>query len=262
MTSFGSKIARTLKRWAYGPRVDVVADVECMTLGSAYGGWAFVDRPALRRGTILSCGLGEDASFDVEIAQRFGASVIIVDPTPRAIAHFDAMVARLGQSAQAVYVPGGSQPVTAYDLSGITADRLRLVPKALTNESGVVRFYAPADPASVSHSIINFQHGYSSTTPHIEVPSIDFATLSKEHDLGDVALAKFDIEGAEIAVLPQMLAAGVRPEQVLVEFDELNWPSRRSRSNFDRVHGQLLANGYVPVHFDKRSCVSYLRQIG
>jgi hypothetical protein len=40
--------------------------------------------------------------------------------------------------------------------------------------------------------------------------------------------------------IPQMLEAEMRPEQVPVEFDELNWPSRRARANFDRTHGQLI----------------------
>lgn len=228
-------------------------------LGSEYGGWMLADLPSLHSGTVLSCGLGEDASFDVEVARRFGATVIMVDPTPRAITHFDAMLTRLGQPAQRTYVSGGTQPVDAYDLTGIRDDQFFLVPKALAEASGSVRFYSPVDPAAVSHSIVNFQHGYSKTTPFIEVPSIDFVTLANEYRLDAIALAKFDIEGAEIMVIPQMLDVGIRPEQVLVEFDELNWPSRRARENFDRVHGRLIAVGYVPFHFDKRSCVSYIR---
>lgn len=248
-----------IKRVVYGPRLASTSGVDVVKAGSVYGGWMFADQPALHGGVVLSCGLGEDASFDVEIAGRFHATVLLVDPTPRAIVHYEELVKRVGQDANSEYVAGGTQPIDSYDLRGIAVDQLQLIPRALTEQSGTVRFYAPSDPKAVSHSVVNFQHGYSTTTPYIEVSSIDFAELLQLTGFRKFDLAKFDIEGAEITVIPQMLAAGVFPEQVLVEYDELNYPSRRARANFDRVHSQLLAHGYTIIHFDQRSCVSYLR---
>ena len=32
---------------------------------------------------IISCGLGEDASFDIDMINRFGAKILCIDPTPR-----------------------------------------------------------------------------------------------------------------------------------------------------------------------------------
>jgi hypothetical protein len=163
------------------PRIKVVRDVNYLMLGSHYGGRLLADLPSLYGGTVLSCGLGEDASFDIEVARRFEAALFILDPTPRAITHFEAMLARLREPASSAYVSGGTQPVDAFDLTGIQDGQMILVPKALTDEPGVVRFYAPLDPAAVSHSVVNFQHGYLKTTPFIEVPSIDFASLASEY---------------------------------------------------------------------------------
>ncbi|MDA9863367.1 FkbM family methyltransferase [bacterium] len=229
-------------------------------LGSNYGGWWLYASAGLEGGTILSCGLGEDASFDVEMAARFGCRVIVVDPTPRAVIHFEQTVARCGRPAQLPYAAGGRQDVRSYDLSRVTPDQLVLVEKALSDTTGTVRFYAPKSNDDVSHSIINFQNDYAVDTPFIEVPSLDVSTLLSEVDVGELALAKFDIEGAEIGVLPQLLNSEVQPEQLLVEFDELNWPSRASRMKFDAVHDLVLLAGYEVSYFDRRSCVSYIRR--
>jgi len=134
-----------------------------------------------------------------------------------------------------------------------------LVAKALTNQCGEVRFFAPPDVNSVSYSLVNFQNGYATNTAYIEVEAIDSRSLFTELGLGDVALLKLDIEGAEIVVIPDLLESGFRPEQILVEFDELNWPSRLSTERFAGVHSQLMEAGYMVSHFDGRSCVSYVR---
>src|SRR3569832_187068 len=67
-----------------------------LRLGSCYGGWTFVEDPALCGSVMISCGLGEDASFDIEFAARFGAQVLLVDPTPRAIKHFEEISSKYG----------------------------------------------------------------------------------------------------------------------------------------------------------------------
>jgi FkbM family methyltransferase len=250
---------RALMRFLYGPRIRLTLDRRMVRLGSAYGGWSFADTGDLEGATIVCCGLGEDATFDTEFAKRFAARVIIVDPTPRAIKHFGALASRVGQARSRDYVSGGSQPVESYDLSGVSADQLVLLPKAVTAEVGTVRFYAPANPSDVSHSVVNFQNDYSDATPFIEVESTDFRGVLDFAGTSHVALVKFDIEGAEIAVIPQMITAGLFPQQILVEFDELWLPTARARANFELVHGLLLSRGYVPIDFDRRSCVSYLR---
>ena len=62
-------------------------------LGSNDGGWAFVETDVLFNSKIISCGLGEDASFDIEFASRYKSKVIIIDPTPRSGSHNNGCVA-------------------------------------------------------------------------------------------------------------------------------------------------------------------------
>ena len=90
-------VSRFIRRKLYGPRIKIEGKSELLRLGSQYGGWVLVPNESLKGATILSCGLGEDASFDVKIAKFYQARVVIVDPTPRAIEHFNAVMSRMGQ---------------------------------------------------------------------------------------------------------------------------------------------------------------------
>jgi len=253
-----AKSPRALYRDArnfYGRAVGIVPDLKVtrhnfklITLGSDYGGWTFVDRDSLRNATIVSCGLGEDASFDVEFAAYYNARVIMLDPTPRAIAHFDQIHKRVGQPAGTPYSEGGAQPPDAYDLSKLNAQSLTLVPKALWNEAKPLRFYAPKNPSYVSHSIVNYQHDHKTDTAYIEVQAITFDQLLARFGLASVSLLKIDIEGAETEVLQDLMTKSIYPEQILVEYDELTTPSRRSKNRIESAHKALLAYGYRLIH--------------
>jgi len=221
-----------------------------LRLGSTYGGWTFVDTPGLRNSTVVCCGLGEDASFDVEFATRFAATVIQVDPTPRAIAHWQALSKNLGSKSTTSYVHGGHQPIGAYDLSDIVPGQLRLYPKALWNETKTLRFFSPPNATHVSHSIINFQNGYRSDTAAIDVEAVTIDTVLADHSITSLDLLKIDIEGAEIEVIQDMLKRGIFPKQLLVEYDELSVPSRKSKARIHAAHHALLSHGYRLIHID------------
>jgi len=184
--------------------------------GTRYGGW-WCGASLLAPGqTALCAGAGEDVSFDVALNARLGLRVICVDPTPRAVAHVARLVAAAAGGRDCAIEAGPE----LYDLAGFDAGRFEMVPCALWREDGTLRLYAPEDPAHVSHSALNLQR----TSQYIEVPSRRVASLLRERGVGDPALFKLDIEGAEYEVLDDLLASGARPAQVLVEFDELHSP--------------------------------------
>jgi FkbM family methyltransferase len=230
-------------------------------LGSGYGGWTLVDTPQLAGSTIVSCGLGEDASFDVEFVSAFNAKAVIVDPTPRAVEHFKAIIERVGEKRSQPYAPDGEQPAQAYDLFDIRVGQLLLCEKALWNKTGSLRFFTPVDPAHVSHSIVNFQNNYSTDTSYINVPATTIDKVLSEFGIDDLQLLKLDIEGAEIEVIVDMLSKGICPHQVLVEYDELLVPSKLSRARVELAHGALEQHGYALVHREHTN-FTYLRGPG
>ncbi len=249
-----------LRRRRYAPAINVQRAAGLLKLGSAYGGWTFEPSPDLKDSVIISCGLGEDASFDVEFAARFNSKVIIVDPTPRAIRHFQEIQGRLGKVASKGYEPGGKQPVVSYDLHNINRDSLILEPFALWVENTRLKFFAPPDPDHVSHSIVNYRNNYTETGPSIEVESITLEELLSKHQLRTVPLIKLDIEGAEVKVIRHMLDRAVHPRQVLVEFDEMSNPSPRSKQNVEEVDRLLRQAGYLCRSFDGPSNFLYVLQ--
>lgn len=211
--------------------------------GSAYGGWHLPASFSLTSDDVVfSAGAGEDVSFDLALLSRFSPKLlVIVDPTPRAIAHFEALKSSLAQGAEWHEYPGGR-----YNLSGIAPGHLVYEAKALWNEDGTVTFWAPWNPRYVSHSILDFQHAAGSSTT---VPSVRVSTLARTY--GKVPkLVKLDIEGAETEVICDMLANQIHPEYLAVEYDELGFPARSSSKKILTCHKNLLQCGYRLLHFD------------
>ena len=232
-------------------------------LGSEYGGWIFVDVPELKGSTILAAGLGEDASFDVEFATHFEASIVIVDPTPRAVEHFNGITARLGQGKTSEYSQGGCQTVESYDLSKLSPEQLKLEPVALWVENTTVKFYEPKNKQHVSHSITNYQNDFSEETDFKEVPAFTIASVLEKHSINpdSLQLVKLDIEGAEIEVVKNMMAENILPRQLLLEFDELNVPSKKSVSRVDQTHKLLLQKGYQLIYTDGMADFLYVHDM-
>ncbi len=252
------KVKHKVKKLYYRPFPKITKNAEIICLGTTYGGWSFADYPELYNSVIISCGLGEDASFDVEFAAKYNAKVVIVDPTPRAIKHFQEIQDRLGLAATCGYVEGGKQPVQSYDLSGLNEKHLQLVEKAMWIREERLKFFSPPNVQNVSHSINNFQNQYSPDTDHIEVDTVTIDNLMNEIGVETVPLLKMDIEAAEISVLPYMVEKGIKPRQLLIEFDEMNIPSARSKNNFKKVDNILKQSGYRIHYFDGSSNFLYI----
>ena len=53
----------------------------------------------MRNSIIVSCGLGNDASFDIDYINKYNAKVIIADPTPAAKKHYENIVNNFGKPA-------------------------------------------------------------------------------------------------------------------------------------------------------------------
>jgi FkbM family methyltransferase len=134
-------------------------------LGSGYGGWT-VPVDLIGSGwTCLCAGAGIDVSFDLALAERFGATVITVDPTDEAREH----------AARAD-----------------TGGRLRFVHAALWREDGELEMFVAADPTHRTLSSDDLQR----TGRSVRVPARSLVSF------GPVDLLKLDIEGAEYDVLP------------------------------------------------------------
>ena len=215
-------------------------------LGSNYGGWHFLKPEDGQSLNIISAGVGEDISFDIEFLNSFDCKVVLIDPTPRSIMHVENVIKSLGRMKTKEYdQKSGKQLIESYDLSHIKVNDLVFIRKAIYNKTNeAVKFYLPKNQNHVSHSISNFQNNFSRNTDYIEVQSITLDEVMKEVAFKKIDLLKLDIEGAENHVIPDMLDKRIFPEQILVEFDELRTNKIKPLAYAFRIFIRLIFNNY------------------
>jgi FkbM family methyltransferase len=146
-----------------------------------------------------------------------GSKVFTLDPTPRAAEH----VGRVLQAAKGgPPVQINNSPTDFYNLDGFDESRFTFVSVGVWEENTTKRFFAPKDPNHVSHSIVNLQH----TDDYFEAKCETLQTFCASHQVSQIDILKLDIEGAEYAVLGNILESGRFPSILCVEFDEIRNP--------------------------------------
>lgn len=254
---FSTKMLKILMN----PRLSITPTTHAVKkLGSVYGGWSFVTTDDLKGSCIVSAGLGEDASFDVEIAEEYDLKVILVDPTPKAILHFKEIESSYSNHKTSPYSQDGKQEISSYELGSLNAGNFELIPKALWIHDESIKFFSPPNPNHVSYSILNYQNKYSTQTTFIEVECITLSQILSAKSLETIQLVKLDIEGAAIEVVQDFLDKGIFPRQILLEFDELTRPSIRGRKRILACHRKLLSMGYELIHRDYPANFLYFKE--
>lgn len=141
---------------------------------------------------VYSFGVGEEISFDLELIRRFGVCVHAFDPTPRSIE----WLAKQSLPGNFLFHPYG---VAGFD--------------------GHAKFLPPVNPLHVSHTLVERHTPW----PAIEVPVRRLSSVMRDLGHQRIDLLKMDIEGAEYAVLKDMLDSRIPVNQLLVEFHH-RWP--------------------------------------
>jgi FkbM family methyltransferase len=155
-------------------------------LGNRHARWFLATGGLSAAPVVFSFGVGRDLSFECALIERFGATVHAFDPTPLAL-----------EWARAQQLP----------------DRLVLRELGLADHDGTARFIPSRRVGGENFSMVRA----TGIGDPIEAPVRRFATLAALVG-ADPELVKLDIEGTEYAVLPDMLASGFRPRQLLIEF--------------------------------------------
>jgi FkbM family methyltransferase len=212
------------------PKISITTNIE--KLGSHHGSKFVCETNLSENSTFISCGVGEDLSFEIELLERHKMNVILVDPTPRSIAHFEAILSRIGKINEIPYSLDGSQDPRSYDLSAIRASQFGYVQKAIWNKSTTLSFYPPTNKDHVSYSLGNIQRSDLVGFEPISVESTTLELLCKDFAITNLDLLKLDIEGSAFEVVQNAFENQIFPRQILVEFEEA---ARFSILNFRRL---------------------------
>jgi FkbM family methyltransferase len=178
---------RSSLQWGFRPpRPQVVRGV--VRVGSDYGGY-FLDPSVLPPNPVIySIGIGKDTSFDLSLIERHGFTVHGFDPTPEV----------------KYWVESQSMP-PQFRFHGI----------GIADFDGEGDFYLPPRPDFISHSMIRARQ-YSPDSIRVPVTKLSTAMARLGH--GRIDILKMDIEGAEYAVLYDLMKDNLGVGQILVEF--------------------------------------------
>lgn len=242
---FFKKISQKIKKIRLINKLNYNETTNIIRLGSDYGGWAFLDNEDLYNATIISAGLGEDASFDIEFINKYNGRVISVDPTPRSISYYKKIINKKGSSRKYLYSDSGVQKIESYDLKLINEKNFILIQKALySKDNSLLKFYKPKNLNNVSHSIVNSFNDEISKVDYITTETITLKNIIENFKINNLALLKLDIEGAEISVIESMLQNKIFPKQLCVEFDILTEITNKTVEKFFAVHDNLIKSNY------------------
>lgn len=165
---------------------------------------------------VVSAGVGQDISFDLDVSRRHGCRVLMLDPSPTGIATI-----------------GRLQPLPP----GLSFEPVGLAP-----QDGPVSFAAPHHEAEGSFRA----QGDRNSEAHV-FPCERLKTFMARHGLASVDLLKLDIEGFEYGVIADALASRSAISQICVEFHHgvvpgvTRWQTLRTILLL-RMHGYVLIN--------------------
>ena len=155
-----------------------------------YGGHVVPDGVLEPRSVCYLVGVGEDITFDLSLIARYGVTVHAFDPVPRAAAF---------AAAAAAHEP-----------------RFVFHPYAVWARDEELTFHEPFRPGFVSQSAVDL-HG---RPPSFKAQGRAVPSLMAELGHDRIDLLKVSAEGAEFAILEDVLAGAVYPRVVCSEFSQ------------------------------------------
>lgn len=235
--------------------------LDLITLGSPHGAKVLALLPGVHDTVLISGGVGEDISFDLEFLRTFGGQIALVDPTDRAESHFKSSVKRAGEPARTEFSSTGSQPVESYSLVDIKVEHLHFYKRALwSSDDEDITLYPPPNPEHVSFSATGIQGKQGFHSEPLISQTITVERLLNEFGMsGGNYILKLDIEGAAREVLRHVISSDQLPSQIILEFDEMFFPSFRNYLVVSLTRMMLWRAGYRMVSvrgFD----VTYVRR--
>jgi len=159
------------------------------TIGTPYGSHTVLTGALNADSIVYSFGIGEDASFDLGLIERYGCRVHAFDPTPKSVEWVRHHL---------------THPLIVFHPIGVAA------------HDGTADFVSPSKVTHVSFSRATDTTRRDRETVRLHVRSLRSIMRDLGHDRID--LLKMDIEGFEYEVIDALLTTDVRPGQIAVEF--------------------------------------------
>jgi FkbM family methyltransferase len=192
-------------------------DVPVFVAGARSGVWAVCPENLTSASVVYSFGVGDNIAWDLAMIDAFGVSVHAFDPTPGSIGW-----------VRSQHLPPG----------------FHFHPLGLADHDGTLSFRPPSKSGNCNYTPC------TGGDRSIRAPVCRLSTILAELDHDHIDVLKIDIEGAEYDTLDDLLAAGLRPGQVLVEFHH-NLPGVPFTRTLRAIRS-LQEAGYRLFHISRR----------
>lgn len=200
---------KTFVKGALGKELTEKPDVICVKqrFGADHGGWDVVTSNIDMQSIVYSLGVGENASFDKALIEKYNLIIHAFDPTPNSIK----WVKRQGFSKNFI--------MHEYGIAAVDEN---------------ISFYPPEKAGYTSYTILDRP---SAKANAISVPVKRLSTVMKELGHDHIDILKMDIEGAEYEVINDIFKSDIRPQQILVEFHHRfpNVGIKKTKEAIDRL---------------------------
>ena len=187
-------------------------------LGTDYGGWWIPKNISLNENSIVySCGAGEDISFDLKLQDKYNCWIIIIDPTKKAIKHYEEV--KLFYKDNNFKFTGNIQKDYIQNIKNLNIDfnKIIFLDIGLYNKKDLLKFYKQDNPNYVSQSLENNMFGNNYDLVKVDT----IKNIMNELNHNNIDLLKLDIEGSECDVLDKMLDDNILPKYLCIEYDLL-----------------------------------------
>tara|TARA_B100001769_G_scaffold183661_1_gene145317 strand:+ start:16930 stop:17619 length:690 start_codon:yes stop_codon:yes gene_type:complete len=224
------------------------------SLGTKYGGWSIpLDDKLDKNSIIYSGGVGEDMSFDLKLEDKYRCKIFLIDPTKRAIKHYEEV--KEFYNTKINNFSGNIQSDYLYNIIDLDPDfnNYTYINKGLYREKTKLKFYKQTNPNYVSQSLVNNMYG--NDYDEVEVDSIK--NIMKTYNHSKIDLLKLDIEGSEIDVLNNMLDDEIYPKYLCIEFDLLlknkdpNKLTQKLVKRLEENNYKILENKNLNITFER-----------
>jgi FkbM family methyltransferase len=162
---------------------------------------------------VLSAGAGHDISFELDLVERTGCRLLLLDPSPT-----------------------GLETVGKFQLPQV----MSFEPKALSARSGMISMARPLNSAEGSWRLGADGEGD-------EMPSTTLAEIMKSYSIEKMDLLKIDIEGFEYQVLEDLLRRKLPVKQICVEIHQ-GVEFEKTRIDRWKLIFYLYQSGYRLIH--------------
>lgn len=214
--SFLKKVKRRTEAFLFKPHIRVMkkGGGKIKLAGSDYGGYMVVEKGLSDHPVVFSFGIGEDISFDLEMIERYNATVYAFDPTPRSVS----------------FIEKAEIP-----------EHFHFYQYGLSDRDGMADFYLPKNKDYVSSSEVLHQGVDENNL--VKVPMKTLRNIMKELECNKIDILKLDIEGTEFKIIDDLLNEADKITQICLELHYFYFKDKK-RKLYEFIE-KLNSKGFV-----------------